>query len=372
MKRKTLALLGLVLCFALALSACTTDSPEPTGNDGNGGDLPPTDSVNGTEETYTVDFSSSNTGFLRLNTGTPGTDKDSSMAIADLNGAGALQLNAPNGDTLRLGISADSLLGARVIDVVNVAIGIDAEFPEDVYPFSISGNVNGKSWLYMEHNETNQAALTLEEPFTAAGENILEFTASPFAPASLYITSIIFFDASNTAIPVNTDAGWAGPAAYGEALDLPTIDVLDRFEPDMSESNSTSVRYKFPIAHLIGEHSVLHITYTSESDNSPAIVIKSPPSWWMQFQTVSGDPQWTYEEDEEGLAVDNRYYLTVSAADFQNNSETRDALCPLAGRLCIPAENPCCAASADEKGILITNWATTFEIESFVIENARG
>jgi hypothetical protein len=131
-------------------------------------------------------------------------------------------------------------------------------------------------------------------------------------------------------------------------------------------------RYNFPIAHMIGKDSILRITYTSDVNYSPAIIIKSPPSYWMQYQIKDGEPCWIYEADEDGFSVDNRYTIVFPVSLFEKDFP--NALCAIAGRACTPPDgvtDPCCAATTDERGVIVTNWEHTFVIESFTIENAR-
>jgi hypothetical protein len=384
MKRKTL--LSLLLCLAFVLSACTSPSPEVS-PDPSPTDSLPTDS--GTTDDPVpggdaVDFANGNIDFLRLNTGAPDLDADASMAVADLDGAKALMLTAPNGGVLRVGISVDSLLGERIADVANVVFGLAAEFPEG-NDYTISGKITSyggdmdAAWIYMAHRDVNEATGSLTEPFIS-GANAIEFSVNApdesSTPAILYIKSITFSDAAGNAIPVNTSAGWAGPESYGAVLDLPTVDVLAEYDFELVDNKPD--QFKFPIADRIGEFSIFKITYTSDVDNTPAIIFMSPPNYWYQFQIAQGDKYWWYEEDDEGKAVDNRYYIQISSADFQsdvtNTKYANDSMCAFKGIPCTPPvdENsvPCCAAMDENKSVVLTNWHSSLVFESFTIENA--
>jgi len=186
---------------------------------------------------YVVDFADGKTGFLSLNTGTPGTDNASEFEVTSINGASALRLTAPNGRALRLGIGVDGLLGNRVSDVHIVVFDIYADYPDGNFS-AVSGKIAAMSGENLAFSETNwqiylasrnpvQVAFEIGEDGFAAGPNIIEFSCTTNGPAErgetpadIYITGITFFDASNTAIEINTGGGWDAPDGYGELVIL--------------------------------------------------------------------------------------------------------------------------------------------------------
>ena len=189
-------------------------------------------------ETFVLNFADGKTDFLALNTGTPGTDRDSEMSLVDLDGAKALKLTAPNGRTIRLGIDVSGLLGDRVTDVKNIVFDIYAGYPDGNFS-AVSGIITAMSgeavpfadtnWqIYLETRNPNPTTLELgSDYFDAAGPNILEFaciTNGPAnngeTPADIYIKSITFFDTTNNAIEINTGAGFKSPDGWGEFVVL--------------------------------------------------------------------------------------------------------------------------------------------------------
>jgi len=242
MKRKKW--LCILLCCGLLLTVLTacgdTGSEKPDSNPGGQETPPPPPPPPPSPPAvYTVDFSDGKSGFLMMNTGTPGTDPDSRMEIGNADGASALKMTAPNGGTLRLGINVDGLLGDRVTDVRMVVIEVYAEYPGGNFS-AVSGRVAAMSgdmsaiadsaWqVYLSTRNPNTAMLEIsaDSGFSAAGPNLIEFSCTTNGPADrgetpavICIKSIAFYDAGNTAIKVNTDAGWAAPEGYGEPVDL--------------------------------------------------------------------------------------------------------------------------------------------------------
>jgi len=188
---------------------------------------------------YSVDFADGNTSFLMINTGTPGTDQESSMAIGSVGGESVLKLTAPNGKSLRLGINVEGLLGSRAVDVRTIVIDVYAEYPDGSFS-AVSGRVAAMTvdstpfaetnWqIYLESRNPNQAVLEFGEDyaFSPGGPSIIEFSCTTNGPADrgetpavICIKSITFFDAGNTAIQVDTKSGWSAPDGYGEFVVL--------------------------------------------------------------------------------------------------------------------------------------------------------
>jgi len=200
------------------------DSADPTPPGGE--DPPPPAAV------YIIDFADGKKDFLMMNTGAPGTDKDSKMEVATVDGASALKMTAPNGGALRLGINVSGLLGAKAADVKTVVFDVYAEYPDGNFS-AVSGRITAMSgelssfadstWqIYLASRNPNQATLELDESF-AAGANLIEFSCTTNGPAErgetpavIYIKSIAFYDAANSGLKVDTAAGWAAPDGYGD------------------------------------------------------------------------------------------------------------------------------------------------------------
>ena len=187
---------------------------------------------------YVLDFADGKTDFLKLNTGSPGTDIDSEMSLADLDGAKALKLATPNGRAIRLGIDVAGLLGDRIADVKNIVFEIYAGYPDDNFS-AVSGKIAAMSgdtapfaetnWqIYLDTRNPNSAVLELgSDYFTAGVPNIIEFACTTNGPADrgetpadIYIKSITFFDTVNEAIELNTGAQFASPDGWGEIVIL--------------------------------------------------------------------------------------------------------------------------------------------------------
>jgi len=190
-------------------------------------------------EIYVLDFADGKAEFLRLDTGSPGTDIDSEMAIVTVDGASALRLSAPNGNSIRLGINVDGLLGNMVSNVRTVVFEVYAEYPSGNFS-AVSGRVSAMSgdmtpfadstWqVYLATKNPNPATLQfmMDEGFSAEGPNLIEFSWTTNGPADrgetpavLFIKSITFFDEENIAISLNTDAEWAAPDGFGAIVIL--------------------------------------------------------------------------------------------------------------------------------------------------------
>ena len=188
---------------------------------------------------YVLDFADGKSDFLAMNTGALGTDIDSEMAIADLDGAKALRLRAPNGNHLRLGINVNGLLGDRISDVRNIVFEIYADYPDGKFS-TVSGRIAAINdeldtfadigWqIFSQSKNPNQAILKIEadDGFSSAGQSLLEFSCTTNGPADkgekpadIYIKSISFFDADNNAIGINTGAQFASPEGWGEFIFL--------------------------------------------------------------------------------------------------------------------------------------------------------
>ena len=241
MKRKKW--LCILLCCGLLLTmlaACgdAGDSGTPSTPPGEQ-EPPPPPPPPSPPATYTVDFADGKTGFLMMNTGTPGTDQDSKLELGSADGANAIKMTAPNGGTLRLGINVDGLLGDSVTDVRMIVFEVYAEYPDGNFS-AVSGRVAAMSgdmtpfaespWqVYLKTRNPNTVMLELrsDSVFSTAGPNLIEFSCTTNGPAErgetpavICIKSIAFYDASNTAIKVITDAGWAAPEGYGDAVEL--------------------------------------------------------------------------------------------------------------------------------------------------------
>lgn len=174
-----------------------------------------------------------------MNTGSPGTDKDSKLEIGSVDGANALKMTAPNGGTLRLGINVSGLLGDAAATVKNVVFEVYAEYPDGNFS-AVSGRIAAFSgdltaitdatWqVYLASRNPNPATLEFgaDEGFTAAGPNLIEFSCLTNGPADrgetpavIYIKSITFYDAANAGLSVNTAAGWDAPDGYGDEVFL--------------------------------------------------------------------------------------------------------------------------------------------------------
>ena len=187
---------------------------------------------------YMVDFFDGKTDFLMINTGTPGTDRDSAFEIATLDGKNALKLTAPNGRALRLGINVGGLLGDSITDVRNIVFDVYAEYPDGNFS-AVSGKIVAMSgdtetlaetnWqIYIASRNPNPTTLEIPaEGFTTAGPNFIEFALMSNGPAEkgetpaeIYIKSIAFFDESNEVIEINSAAGWEQPDGWGEFIVL--------------------------------------------------------------------------------------------------------------------------------------------------------
>lgn len=234
----------LCCCFVLALAtACDSEN----GGSGSGDASDPTPNVHVTPAppalpppTYVMDFADGNIGFLKLDTGSPGTDPAASIELTTSDGAEAsLKMTAPNGGALRLGINVDGLLEDRVTEVNLIVIEVYAEYPDGSFS-AVSGNISAMSgdlspfatnnWqVYLESRNPNQAILQLsgDEGFSAEGPNLVEFSVTSNGPAErgetpavIQIKSIGFYNSSNEALQVNTGAGFAAPAGFGDIVIL--------------------------------------------------------------------------------------------------------------------------------------------------------
>jgi len=183
---------------------------------------------------YEINFADGKHSFLSMNTGAPGTDPDSKLEIANVDGANALRMTAPNGKALRLGINLDGLLGSRAVDVKTVVLDVYAEYPDGNFS-AVSGRISAMSgdttpfsedtWqIYLASRNPIQAIFEVGgDGFSAAGPNLVEFSCTTNGPASrgdtpaaIVIKSIAFYDSGNEAIKADTAAGWAAPEGYGE------------------------------------------------------------------------------------------------------------------------------------------------------------
>jgi len=228
--------LCLILCCGLLLSmlaACGSDTgdgeePPPVVQDTPAPTPAPPPPV------YVLDFADGKTGFLSMNVGAPMTDAESVLEVGSLDGSSVLKLTAPNGGNLRLGINVDGLLGNRAADIRTVVFDVYADYPDGNFS-AVSGKVTAMSgdtvpfsetsWqIYLASRNPVQVAFEIgEDGFSAAGPNLIEFACTTNGPATrgetpavIIIKSISFFDASNTAISINTGAGWSAPEGYGE------------------------------------------------------------------------------------------------------------------------------------------------------------
>ena len=232
----------LSCCFLLTMLAACGDGNGGDDNNPDPGDsgqvTPPDTPPPASTVLYELNFADGKTNFLELNTGTPGTDRDSGMEVTDLDGGKALKLTSPNGRTVRLGINVGGLLGSRITDVKNIVFDIYAGYPDGNFS-AVSGRIVAMSgdtttiadtpWqIYLATRNPNPATLEIPaDGFSAAGPNLIEFAFmvngpadKGETPADLYIKSITFFDGNNEAIEINTDAGWDAPEGYGEVVVL--------------------------------------------------------------------------------------------------------------------------------------------------------
>ena len=187
---------------------------------------------------YVLNFADGKSDFLAMNTGTPGTDIDSEMALVDLDGAKALKLIAPNGNALRLGINISGLLGDRVEDVRNIVFEVYADYPGGNFS-AVSGSIAALSGESTIANSSWQIYLASRNPvsaimelgpnviFTKEEANIIEFSCTTNgpadrgeAPANIFIKSVTFFDSNNEAIEINTGAQFASPEGWGDKVIL--------------------------------------------------------------------------------------------------------------------------------------------------------
>jgi len=236
------------MLFILTACADTPDDPappeQPQPTEAPAPPPPPPPPPPGPSETYEIDFSDGNIGFLMLNTTAFGADSNAQMQVDTLDGASALKLQTPGGGNLHLGINADGLLGDRVTDVRTVVMEVYAEYPSGNFS-AVSGKISAFSndtaefasdiWtVYLASRNPNLAIFEFASDvgFDAAGPNMFEFSCLDNGPAKrgespaiIWIKSIIFYDASNIAIAVNTDAGWAGPDGYGDAAPMMQFDL---------------------------------------------------------------------------------------------------------------------------------------------------
>ena len=188
---------------------------------------------------YVLDFSDGKADFLALDTGSPDTDIDSGMAIVSLDGANALRLTAPNGRAIRLGINVDGLLGDKVSDVRMIAFEVYAEYPDGNFS-AVSGKISAMSgdmnpfadtiWqIYLASRNPNPVRLEfmMDDGFSSTEPNLIEFSCTTNGPAdkgetaaNIYIKSITFYDENNTAMQINTDAGFTAPDGFGAIVIL--------------------------------------------------------------------------------------------------------------------------------------------------------
>jgi len=229
--------LCIILCCGLLLTtiaACENGGS----NGGDPVDPPGTQDPPPPAAIYTLDFADGKTDFLMMNTGSPGTDKDSKFEVANVDGASALKMTAPNAKSLRLGINVSGLLGDKAKDVRTIVFDIYAEYPDGNFS-AVSGVITAMSddlipfaetnWqIYLESRNPNPTTLNFaaDEAF-GSGANLIEFaclTNGPAdrgeTPAVIVIKSIEFFDSSNAGISLNTAAGWSAPEGYGDDVFL--------------------------------------------------------------------------------------------------------------------------------------------------------
>ncbi|MCL2819791.1 MAG: hypothetical protein FWD38_03035 [Oscillospiraceae bacterium] len=235
--------LSVIVCCCMmltVLAACgdgngqteTTPAPEPTP------EVAPNPAP-APSAIYVLDFADGKTDFLAINTGTPGTDRNSGMVISDLDGGKALKLTTEGGH-IRLGINVAGLLGDRIPDVRNVVFDIYADYPDGNFS-AVSGRITAmndepdtpfaeEKWqIYLASGNPKEAVFKIEtvDGFLTAGPTFIEFSClvnGPAdrgeTPADIYIKSITFFDNNNEAIALNTGAGWAHPEGWGDSVAL--------------------------------------------------------------------------------------------------------------------------------------------------------
>lgn len=366
-KRATLAILLLTVCVIL-LAACKdgaapSDSPTvsaPSQTPSSPSPASPSVSVppgspNGPAGDYIADFTDGKTGYLLLNTGSPDTDANAVMEIADAGNDGGLKMTVAGGRTLRLGLDVNAILGSRSGDLRTVVFDVYVEYPDGTFR-AVEGSINAydadlnvvanKVWsVYLASRNPNQATLSLD-----AGSNVrmLEFTRSTDGaydagerPSIVYIKSIAFYDDKNTAIPINTDAMWAGPEAYGEAPAM----ITARPKPGYFVDEGAGKR-RFPIADMIGPYATITIVYTPAPDTGDLeVIFKSPDhGHWAQCKVDS--------ITEEG--AQRRAVITAESIEKQYPG-------------CIAG-----AAGTSERGVVLTNWNAGTSIDEIIIEGALG
>ena len=243
MKRERIFCIILCCCLLLPVLAACGDTGSNDPDKKADGEQPPPDPTPEPPPAepatiYVLDFADGKTDFLMINTGSPGTDPDTGMEVGKVDGVNALRLTAPGGKSIRLGINVGGLLGDRVTDVRNVVFEVYSDYPDGNF-HAVSGRLTAFSgdlspvadstWqVYLATRNPNQAILAIgEDTFTAAGPNLIEFaciTNGPAdrgeTPAVIYIKSITFYDSNDTAISLNTNAGWAAPHGYNEMVIL--------------------------------------------------------------------------------------------------------------------------------------------------------
>lgn len=238
--------LCILLCCGLLLTtiaACGgnggSDEPDPTPAAQETPTPTPQPTPSAPSAQYVLDFTDMRTDYMRMNRGTPGTDRDSDFAIVDLDGVKALSMMAPNGGSIRLGINVGGLLGNRVTDVRTIVFDIYAEYPDGNFS-AVSGRITAMtvdtttigdtSWqIYLASRNPNQAILEFDDEsgFSAEGPSLIEFSCTTNGPADrgetpavIYLKSVVFYDKNNEAIEINTEAVFEAPEGYGEVIIL--------------------------------------------------------------------------------------------------------------------------------------------------------
>jgi len=227
--------LCLIICCCLLL-------PAVAACDSGGGNTDPDPTPDPTpapaKTVYVLDFADGKSDFLAMNTGAPGTDIDSEMAVVDLDGAKALRLTAPNGRALRLGINIGGLLGNRITDVRNIVFDVYAGYPDgnfsavsgDIVALSGESEIASTKWqIYLATRNPSTTTMELGPNviFSAGEANLIEFSCKTNGPADrgetpahIYIKSVTFFDVNNEAISLNTEAQFESPEGWGETIVL--------------------------------------------------------------------------------------------------------------------------------------------------------
>ncbi len=196
-----------------------------------------------------VDFEDGNMAFIKQNEANLAAD-EATVEIADFNGSKALKLS-PNsnaaGKVFEVGIDVNALLGDRAADAVSVSMQIGVEAADGNF-YACTGTVkqnatdtNSTNWsTYLDTKNPNTLTVAFENTYDPSVDNVLVITkdsnsgnnsdtawAETESYSSMYIDNIVFFDADNAPIEVDSAATFAAES-YGTLDWSNLIEVTDQ------------------------------------------------------------------------------------------------------------------------------------------------